>query len=383
MMVMAAATLLAAALLSSATTASAAPSAAAQPYDPPTWQPIPGHNVTTVKWGPITIPAAPETQEPPPGHDHGHGPAGELKNEVAVDGTCSIFVELYSGCREMKIQKPCEDCYITGILPDLVIAGTDTSVNIETGGMLHHVVNMNISRKDPLCGPGLGKHINMLGLMQGGNERFFAAGNERTFGSVHSSGQYGYRVNAGDKWGLVYHLMNHTHQPLTVEFKYTFTWVKSAKQAHPYWLDIDQCGNSEKEVPAGYSDTHYEARLWRRGTVLSLGGHGHDGILGVSLENASNGKWYCTSIPGYEAGTPHGPAGPGAGTPGHPAEAHVLTRTGHPNAPLSSYHKTVANFTTCEPDMPIAFFDKVRMHTTYNMRDVDPGAMGIMVVYIA
>ncbi|HEX2315472.1 MAG TPA: hypothetical protein VHJ17_17140 [Thermomonospora sp.] len=358
--------------------------AAAEPYDPAPWTPLEGHNVSTVRWGPITIPAAPEHPDPGDPHGgHGHGPAGELRNEIAIDGgKCSPFVKSYTSCREMTIAKPCEDCYITGVLPDLVIAGTDTSVNVETGGMLHHVVNMNLKRTDPMCRPGPGGLINLLGLFQGGNQRWFAAGNERTYGAIHSSGQYGYRVNAGDKWGLIYHLMNLRKEPLTVEFKYTFTWVKAAKNADPYWLDFDQCGDSERKIPAGYTDIEYDARLWRRGTLLKVGGHAHDGAIAVSLENTTSKAWYCTSVAGYPAGSTHGPAGPGPGTPGHPVAPNTVTRTGHPDAHLDQYHGTVANFTTCEPNQPLGFFDTLRMHTTHYMKEDDPGGMGIMVAYV-
>lgn len=46
----------------------------------------------------------------------------------------------------------------------------------------------------------MSKRINQLGLVQGGNERFFAAGNERTINRLYSTGNYGYHVKAGDMW---------------------------------------------------------------------------------------------------------------------------------------------------------------------------------------
>ncbi|MFI9843643.1 hypothetical protein ACIHFD_41855 [Nonomuraea sp. NPDC051941] len=86
-------------------------------------------------------------------------------------------------------------------MPDLVFAGTDTGVNMDTGGMLHHVVNVDFSRWDVTCPPGFGDVINQLGLLQGGNERFFAAGNKRTLNTLYTTGNNGYHVKAGDKWG--------------------------------------------------------------------------------------------------------------------------------------------------------------------------------------
>ncbi|MEW1839392.1 hypothetical protein AB0392_15690 [Nonomuraea angiospora] len=178
---------------------------------------------------------------------------GEVKNEIALDGNCSPLIGLITSCRSMKIAKPCENCYITGVMPDLVFAGTDTGVNMDTGGMLHHVVNVNFSRWDVTCPPEFGDVINRLGLLQGGNERFFAA---------------------GDKWGL-------------------------------------QCGDSERSVPAGYSDSHWTTTVPRSGTLVAVGGHAHDRSISVSLQNVTKNRYSCTSLAGYAPDSTYLPAGPG------------------------------------------------------------------------
>jgi hypothetical protein len=67
--------------------------ASAQSYEPPTWNPPVGHNVTTVRWGPITLPAAENGME------------GEVHNEIAIDGSCSPFIGLFASCRSMRIAK--------------------------------------------------------------------------------------------------------------------------------------------------------------------------------------------------------------------------------------------------------------------------------------
>ncbi len=360
-----------------------APSASAQQvsaqstYDPPDWDPPEGHNVSTVRWGPITIPAAE------------NGQPGERWNQMAVDEDkgCGSFPQPY--CIPLEMEKPCEDCYITGILPDLVYEGTNKSVNHANGGMLHHAVNINFSRPDTTCPPGPGSAINLLGMAMGGNQRFFATGNERTHdgASLTNSGgdTYGYYVAPGDKWGMIHHLMNHNSEPITVEYKYTVSWVRDAKRVAPVWLDGDQCGDSEFSIPTGYSDTKYSVPALRGGRVVAIGGHVHDYGISVSLENATTGEYICTSKAGYALGSQYKPVGPGKGTPGLPAKPHIVSDTGHPNAPLADYKGHIADMTTCDPSGPSASFeqgDMLRMHAQYNAPQASDHAMGIMVAFV-
>jgi hypothetical protein len=91
---------------------------------------------TTVRWGPFDVPGN-----------------GTTENLIAKDGGCSWLIGFFTDCVDMNIQKPCENCYITKVIPNLVLAGTDTPVNFNNMGMLHHVVNMNFSRPDVTCRP--------------------------------------------------------------------------------------------------------------------------------------------------------------------------------------------------------------------------------------
>ncbi len=368
--------------------------ASAQPsYEPPVWKPAPGQNVTTVRWGPMTIPAAPSMEDPMASAampDHGAMPAGELDNQIALDGGCNPLLSTWGpvspykvSCIPMSIPKPCDDCYITGILPDLVKKGTDTSVNMNNGGMLHHVVLMNLNRQDATC-PAWGgfKPINWLGLLNGGNERFFAAGNERTIAQLNTAGTYGYRVNKGDRWGLIYHLMNYTQQPMDVEFKFTFTWVRKATPVDPVWLDIDQCSDSEKKIPAGYSDLEWSTPVLRGGTLVGVGGHAHDHSIAVSLENVTKKKFSCVSVAGYAPGSTSAPSGPGPGTPGHPVKANTVTTDGHPGTSLDAYMGSVSDFSPCTPMDQWDVGDTARIHATYYHPTGVDDAMGIMVAYL-
>jgi hypothetical protein len=244
------------------------------------------------------------------------------------------------------------------------------------------VVNVNFSRSDPTCPPGIGNLINLLGLLQGGNERFFASGDERTINHLYTAGSYGYPVRAGDRWGLIYHLMNMMPEPVNVEFKFTFSWVRAASRVDPVWLDVDQCGDSERSIPSGYSDLHWSTRTARSGTLVAVGGHAHDYSISVSLENATRGRYSCVSVAGYAPGSPFAPAGPGPGTPGHPVAANTVTSTGHPNAPIEAYMGHISDYTTCEPNASFGFGDLIRVHAQYSHPTGDDGAMGIMVAYV-
>ena len=120
---------------------------------------------TTVRYGPFTVPGA-VGDEP-----------GMLENAIVRTGGCRGL----GFCLDMPVEKPCEDCFITKIVPKLVDPATGETINFTDGGMLHHVVNVNWSRPDVTCPLGRdGGIINLLGALEGGNDQFFATGNERT-----------------------------------------------------------------------------------------------------------------------------------------------------------------------------------------------------------
>lgn len=131
------------------TTAAPVP-AAEPPSAPAVTRMADARTTTTVRYGPFTLPAA-------SGHDH-----GETGNRLAFN-----------------IEKPCEDCFITGFEPNLVYAD-GSNANVNTGPMLHHAVLGTHARSDVVCR---------------GPQRMFASGNERVE-SVLPSG-YGIKVRRG------------------------------------------------------------------------------------------------------------------------------------------------------------------------------------------
>lgn len=329
---------------------------------------------TTVRWGPFNVPAM-----------------GMTENLIAKPGGCSWLVGFITDCVSMDIEKPCENCYITKITPNLVVAGTDTVVNYDTMGMLHHVVNMNFSRPDVTCRPSIfGGSINQLGAVEGGNERFFASGNERTVMGVPDG--YGYYVGAGDEWGLIVDVMNMAMVDRQFEFEYTFEWVASAEPVRPVWLDVDQCEDSEVEVPHGqYTDLHYNWNSTLNGRIVAIGGHVHDYGISIAARNARTGELICTSRAGYAPGSTVTPAGPGTGADAlHPADWVTQTESWNPEVSLASYQGHISGMEVCRPFTRISNpwwrrGDVVEVHAQYNMREATHEgheAMGIMIAYV-
>jgi hypothetical protein len=267
----------------------------------------------TVRYGPFTIPAG--TMDSP----------GMLHNQF-----------------RLAVNRPCLDCYITSFTPDLV-DGLGETVTMEDGPMLHHAVLTSQWRADATCS---GQWLGLAG------ERLFASGDERTVAAMPPG--YGYRVRWYDSWNLLVDLMNHSTQAQTVYFEVTFkvraSW-ESVKPVKPVWLDIDQCGDSEYSIPAGYSDEHWDWTVNVPGKVVSMLGHVHGHGLAVEATNESEGgSSICRSV-----ATPD------------PDDLHRIMR-----------------MTTCVAD-PVAVLkagQTVRLHSEYNASHPADDVMGIMLAYI-
>lgn len=324
----------------------------------------------SVRWGPFNVPAN-----------------GMTENLIAKPGGCSFLVGFFTDCVDMQIQKPCVNCFVTKVTPNLVLSGTNTPVNFNNMGMLHHVVNVNWSEPDVTCKPTLfGDVINLLGLVEGGNERWFASGNERTQMRLPSG--YGYYIGSGDEWGVIVDLMNMASVDRQYDLVYSFEWVDAAEAVTPVWLDIDQCSDSEVDTPAGYSDIGYEWRSTLNGNIVAIGGHVHDQGIAISAENATTGEPICVSRAAYEPGGVGIPAGPGSGADAmHPADWDLITTSLHPTLDLSTWQGHISGMSICQPFTHISnpwwrLGDRIRMHTTYNHDTAHEGDMGIMVAFV-
>jgi hypothetical protein len=240
------------------------------------------------------------------------------------------------------VPRPCLDCFITGFKPDLVYAD-GTRANMDTGPMLHHAVWTSQFRQDATCGGTL------LGLA---GERFFASGNERT--QIQMPSGYGYRVRWYDSWNMLVDLMNHSTTSKTVHVQVTYTirpsW-ESVQRVRPVWLDIDQCGDSEYSIPAGYSDTHRDWSVNVPGKVVAMLGHVHGHGIAVEATNESQGGTsICKSLATLDPGDVH----------------------------------SVMAMSTCTGD-PLAVLhwgEVVRLHSMYNSSHPADDVMGIMLGYV-
>jgi len=269
---------------------------------------------TVVKYGPYTLPAGTMTDP------------GMIHNRLAL-----------------AVKRPCVDCYITSFKPDLVYAD-GTRADIDTGPMLHHFVLTSQFRRDATCGNA------WLGLA---GERFFASGNERT--RLDLAAGYGYRVRWYDSWNLLVDLMNHSEASKTVYLKVTYTYRPSwepVKAVKPVWLDIDQCGDSEYSIPAGFSDTHWNWTVNVPGKVIAMIGHLHGHGVAIEATNESRGGTsICKSVAKLD-----------------PTNAH-----------------NVLAMSTCTGD-PLAVINTgeiIRLHSMYQSSHPADDVMGIMLGYVS
>lgn len=296
---------------------------------------------TTVRYGPYTIPAA------------SSGEMGQLRNRV-----------------QFGVSRPCNGCFITSMRANLVSAADGSTVNVDDGLMLHHMVLTSQFRPDATCtgrpkfDPEDDPRSPFLGFA---GERFFASGNERTV--VQFPPGYGYRISSSfgqlgtERWNLIYDLMNMMPEPQTVYIEVTFTHQSASsglEPVKPVWLDIDQCGDSEYTVPSGVSDTHWDWKVNVPGHMVAMGGHVHTESHGLRIEatNQTTGASICNSVATY------------GGTPDY------FDMDGMP---------WISSMSTCiaDPVATVASGDVVRIHSVYdNPGPPDPGAMGIMLAYV-
>jgi hypothetical protein len=248
-----------------------------QPGTTTTTRPLqPGEQTTAVQYGPYNIQAAPPAD---PGQPHSHVHSG---NQFAFN-----------------VQKPCTNCFITGMRARLVGADRTTEVGHGNRGLqLHHMVlfNQDPARQDATCYLGV---PFPLGLMFG--QRFFASGDERT-PSIMPPG-YGY-YQGNSSWNLIWDLASASTTPETVYYEVKFTWIPAAqatgfKNVEPIWFDIAQCGFSTFNVPAGRSQRSWTWTVNRPGAILGVGGHVHDGGINLEVRNDSTGRVICDSRAGY------------------------------------------------------------------------------------
>ncbi len=293
--------------------------------------PHPESKTSVIKYGPFGVQAAPVQ----PDGKHGHAHTG---NQF------SFF-----------IQKPCSDCYITGMAADLVNAD-GTRAGWSTDAQLHHMVlfNQGWGRSDATCGS------SFLGFL---GQRFFASGDERT--PIVAPAPYGYYVGLFDSWHMLWELANHKAEAQSgLQIQMTYTWVPAntpgIQGLEPVWLDLNQCWTSEISVPQGPSERSYTWSVNRPGRIIGAGGHIHDGGINILTRNASNGEVICDSVARY------------GGSPlytGHHGEPHLSGMS-------------ACTGTRADPVATVSQGQQVRITGRYDMAEPATDQMGIVVMYL-
>jgi hypothetical protein len=250
----------------------------------------------------------------------------------------------YAGGFLPLVPMSCTNCYLTGTKVDLVY-DDGRSANLDTGVMLHHLVVFNSGRPDATCAPD-----TPVGAM---GERFFAAGNERTSGSLPTG--FGYHLGS-DPVRAIVEIMNHGPVAKTVWLTATVTYVPDSqpdmKAVTPVWMDENNCGTSRYSAPAGPSNQVARWTSTLTGRVIAAGGHVHDGGLRTVLTNETTGEHQCTSYASY-------------GT--NPA-----------------YAGSLESMTTCIWDRlgTVRAGEVLALDTHYNLAEARSDVMGIMLVYV-
>lgn len=267
-----------------------------------------------------------------------------------------------------NVAKPCTNCYITGMVPDLVYAD-GSEANMDTGAMLHHMVLFSTPQVDQTCS---GFPWSLLG------ERFFASGNERS--PFTASPGYGYYVPANAQWQIVADLMNHMPEARNMYLRFTYTYRPASDgllPLTPVWLDVQNCASSEYDIPAGYSDTHWDWTSTVTGDLMQIGGHVHGHGINVSAQLVDDGDYICNSLAVYQEGSPAYPAPVTAGDEGHPAAAATMPDEGEPMT-----DHIIDGMTGCAPVLRINEGETIRLHARYNPDSAHTGVMGIMMAFV-
>jgi hypothetical protein len=176
------------------------------------------------------------------------------------------------------------DGWLLAYHPRLVDAGG----NAVPGTPLHHTAFWNENRADFLC-PNKEEHI-------------FGAGSEMTDWAEVPG--YGYHVQKGDKIRIETMVYNPTATSydkvyLEVRIPYadnagTLSSRNIILNVYPAWMDVNSCGDSSYNLPAGKSEKTGTVTVKYDGVLLGVGGHLHDYGRQVVLQDVSRKETVAT-----------------------------------------------------------------------------------------
>jgi hypothetical protein len=234
------------------------------------------------------------------------------------------------------IERPAGDIAVRSI--DWALVDSDGNALTHAQAHLHHIVLLDNSRPDELCGVP---------------SRFAGAGDDLL--TFELPDPYAYRSNGGD-WQAIYNIRNSSALPLDVAVRYTVTYsdarVPDFRDVEPFFFDVDGCwGDSVFQVPGdggpgSVFDKRNEYVMNRDATIVSGGGHLHD--RGIDIYMNERATEICRATALYD---------------------------------LDSGH-----FDGVEPcgvvDYDVDIGDALQLTARYRNDEFIPDAMGIMVMYL-
>jgi plastocyanin len=192
-----------------------------------------------------------------------------------------IVVDPYQVRQEIvtNVPRPPGDGHITAM--DVNVVDPDGSAVPIQRLMLHHIVFSNLNRADPMCGSyTLWDNKTQSPIVP---QRFYGAGEERAKLALPPG--YGYKLDSGDQWLMVWMFMNHrgVRDQALIEYHVTVDTSPDVTSANPYWLDVRNCNvDPVYTVPGngGPGSTYKQETTWtvpQSGRLLGGGGHVHGG----------------------------------------------------------------------------------------------------------
>jgi hypothetical protein len=252
-----------------------------------------------------------------------------------------------------NIERPQGDGFITHMAADVVDTKTGRQVPINRI-MLHHILFLNF-------GDGSGP--------AGAWNAFYGDGEERARLDLPEG--YGYPVKAGDRWAMVWMLMNHRLHTDSVLIRWRITWDDdpSLTPVVPVGFDASHLRQGlVYDVPGGGPAGSVDARTMERpaplsGRIVAGLGHVHGGAKDLELSEPDCGdRVIYRSSPTW-------------GLASHPFY-HVRPVL-HEPGPIN-----MSRFET-EQGIPILKGQRLRLTSNYDAHLPHTRVMGLMVVYVA
>jgi hypothetical protein len=252
-----------------------------------------------------------------------------------------------------NIPRPEGDGFITHMAADVVDPHTGRQVPINRI-MLHHILFLNF-------GDGSGP--------KGAWNAFYGDGEERA--RLDLPPGYGYPVKAGDRWGMVWMLMNHRIDLDSVLIRYRITWDSdpSLTPVVPVGFDASHLRQGlVYDVPGGGAPGSTDVRTMERpapvsGRIVAGLGHVHGGAKDLVLSEPDCGdRVVYRSQPTW-------------GLASHPFY-HVRPVL-HEPGPIN-----MSRFTSAQ-GIPIVEGQRLKLTSNYDAERPHTRVMGLMVVYVA